>query len=92
MAGFRAAGWTCCGTVIIALITAIVGMRGVGLVGQQEHPSDRKNKEGGDVEMGVMSANPAPAVVDAPSHNGSVATLTEAIDLDNKAGSKGAQD
>ncbi|CAL1708737.1 unnamed protein product [Somion occarium] len=35
MAGYRAAGWTCCGALVLSLIIAIFGMRGIGLVGQR---------------------------------------------------------
>ena len=55
MAGFRAAGWTCCGTIAIALIVALVGMRGVGLVGQHR-PTRAEKPELGDVEMAPRRA------------------------------------
>ena len=49
MAGFRAGGWTCCATIIVALVIALVGMRGVGLVGQQR-PA-HVEKPNADIEM-----------------------------------------
>ncbi|KIP11896.1 hypothetical protein PHLGIDRAFT_124551 [Phlebiopsis gigantea 11061_1 CR5-6] len=47
MAGFRAGGWTCVGTIAVALLIALVGMRGVGLVGQQRPARAEK----ADIEM-----------------------------------------
>lgn len=47
MAGFRAGGWTCVGTIAIALLIAFVGLRGIGLVGQQRPARAEK----GDIEM-----------------------------------------
>ena len=46
MAGYRAAGWTCCGTLVLSLLVAIVGMRGMGIVGQNKHeaaPSEKSS-------------------------------------------------
>ena len=50
MAGFRAGGWTCCGVIATALLIALVGMRGVGLVGQQRTARSEK-PELTDIEM-----------------------------------------
>lgn len=67
MAGFRAAGWVCCGTIAVSLVIALVGMRGVGLVGQR-HPEDADNsgerKHDGDVEMAVprLPSPPTPCI------------------------------
>lgn len=35
MIGFRAAGWVCVGALVIAIVVAVFGLRGIGLVGQQ---------------------------------------------------------
>lgn len=85
MVGFRAAGWTCCGTIALALIIAIVGMRGVGLVGQQPDISHRAQQGTGDVETATDSGSLA---TDGPSQNGSIATLTNVVDLDVEKNSK----
>lgn len=88
MAGFRAAGWTCCGVVALALVIAAAGMRGVGLIGQQ-HIQPVVKKPGGDVEMAVREAGAetlphSGADSDMPfSHNGSVATLTDVVNVDS---------
>ena len=50
LAGFRAAGWTCCGSLLISLAIAVVGMRGIGLVGQHT-PVE---KPGSELELNVM--------------------------------------
>lgn len=38
MAGFRAAGWTCCGSAVVALCIALAGLRGLGIVGKSQEP------------------------------------------------------
>ncbi len=37
LAGFRVAGWTCCASLLISLAIAVVGLRGIGLVGQRPY-------------------------------------------------------
>lgn len=54
MAGFRAAGWTCSAAMTLALIIAIGGMRGVGLVGQKRTTESIKTSNS-DLEMTVHS-------------------------------------
>jgi hypothetical protein len=54
MAGFRAAGWTCCATIMLALVIALAGMRGIGIVGQQR--PTQAEKPNSDIEM-----TPSPA-------------------------------
>lgn len=84
MVGFRAAGWTCCGTIVLALIIAVVGMRGVGLVGQQPDISHCTKEGTRDIET---TTSPSSLATDGPSHNGSIATLTSAVDPDVEKGS-----
>ncbi|THH29702.1 hypothetical protein EUX98_g4481 [Antrodiella citrinella] len=50
MSGFRAAGWTCVGALSIALVVAVIGLRGIGLIGQQT-----EEKRTSVIEMGRMS-------------------------------------
>lgn len=78
MAGFRAAGWTCCGTIVLALVIAVVGMRGVGLVGQQRPPAALE-KPDGDIEMAPRKPAPAhaPDAADPASDRASVVTLAD---------------
>ena len=55
MAGYRAAGWTCCGTLVLSLLVAIVGMRGMGIVGQNKHeaaPSEKSSHGLTELESG----------------------------------------
>ena len=55
MAGFRAAGWTCGVTIILALLIAAFGMRGIGLIGQHiaetDAASPTSSQKGSDIEM-----------------------------------------
>lgn len=46
MAGYRAAGWTCCGALVLSLLVAIVGMRDMGIVGQQTPTPSEKSSHG----------------------------------------------
>ncbi|KAI0075980.1 hypothetical protein K474DRAFT_1663636 [Panus rudis PR-1116 ss-1] len=57
MAGYRAAGWTCCGAVIISLLVAIFGLRGIGLVGQQQLPLEKPLAHGPIELSQVVEAN-----------------------------------
>lgn len=41
MPGFRAAAWTNCGSLGIALVIAVVGMRGIGIVGQRASTDEK---------------------------------------------------
>lgn len=50
MVGFRAAGWTCVGALGIALVVSVVGLRGIGLIGQQI-----TEKRTSVIEMGRIS-------------------------------------
>jgi len=36
MVGFRAAGWTCFAAAVLAFLIGVVGLRGIGVVGQQK--------------------------------------------------------
>ncbi|KAJ3486473.1 hypothetical protein NLI96_g4211 [Meripilus lineatus] len=47
LAGFRSAGWTCTASLLLSLAIAIVGLRGVGLVGQRP----RVEKVRSDLEL-----------------------------------------
>jgi hypothetical protein len=38
MVGFRAAGWTCFAAAVLAFLIALVGLRGIGIVGQKKKP------------------------------------------------------
>lgn len=38
--GLRAAGWTLVGAGAISFVIALVGLRGIGIVGQQRNPQD----------------------------------------------------
>jgi len=66
MAGFRAAGWTCCGALGLSLLIAVAGMRGIGLVGQQTLSEGEK----GDIELGQLDRNFREA---SPGPSGSIA-------------------
>lgn len=35
MPGFRAAAWTSCGSLGVGLVIAVIGIRGIGIVGQK---------------------------------------------------------
>ena len=82
MAGFRAAGWTCCGTCALALVIAIVGMRGIGLVGQQRTPQGSV-KSKSDIEMGSQNLDEdhSQRVIDPASRNSSVTTLATSVEV-----------
>lgn len=71
LAGFRAAGWTCAGTLVLAILIALVGLRGIGLVGQQRICQPEKPVLD-DVEM-VLRGQDSAIVLGEPS---AVATLT----------------
>lgn len=86
MAGFRAAGWMCCGTVAVALVIAVVGMRGVGLVGQQR-PGVRAEKPGEDIELATRKIEPSSDAANVASERASVVTL--AADAPDAAGKPG---
>ena len=75
MAGFRAAGWTCCATVAVALLIALIGMRGVGLVGQQRPP--RAEKPNCDIEMMPRPHEPSVERADPRSETATIATLAD---------------
>ncbi|PSR74384.1 hypothetical protein PHLCEN_2v9892 [Hermanssonia centrifuga] len=90
MAGFRAAGWTCCGTVSLSLLIAIVGIRGIGLAGQRR-PIVEKMKDGQDIELAIRHNEVADAAttssqnVDIAVASASVVTLTASyVDSANK--------
>lgn len=55
LVGFRAAGWVCFSVLVISIIIALVGLRGVGLVGQvcSLPPADKEKREG-DIELAVV--------------------------------------
>jgi len=36
MVGFRAAGWTCFAAALLSFLISIVGLRGIGVVGQRK--------------------------------------------------------
>jgi hypothetical protein len=38
MVGFRAAAWTCFSAVLLAFLIGVVGLRGIGVVGQGQKP------------------------------------------------------
>ena len=87
MIGFRAGGWVCCATVVIAIVISLFGMRGIGLVGQQ-HAQDLPKKSGpsDDIEMtaqAVSDSNGQPSRV-LGSHASSTATLTDGSHSDAK--------
>lgn len=52
MIGFRAAGWVCVGALGIALVFAVFGLRGIGLVGQQTGGEKRTEP----IEMSSLSS------------------------------------
>ncbi len=90
MAGFRASGWTCCGTVSLSLLIAIVGIRGIGLAGQRR-PIVEKMKDGQDIELAIRHNEVADAAttssqnVDIAVASASVVTLTASyVDSANK--------
>ncbi|KAF7790920.1 hypothetical protein EIP86_001878 [Pleurotus ostreatoroseus] len=80
MVGFRAAGWTCCGTIVFALIIAIVGMRGVGLVGQEQGAGLHTKQDVNDVEA---IAGFGESTTGSSSNNGSITTLTNHVEDGN---------
>ncbi|KAJ7590083.1 major facilitator superfamily domain-containing protein [Mycena floridula] len=48
MAGFRAAGWTLFSAALVSVVIGLVGLRGIGIVGQ------KKQDPGGDIPMMTM--------------------------------------
>lgn len=62
LAGFRAAGWVCCGVLGLSALVTVIGWRGVGLVGRTAN-NDSMEKFGpatkprntGDIELGVIT-------------------------------------
>lgn len=76
MAGFRAAGWTCCGTVVIALVIAVVGMRGIGLVGQQRLPRAEKPSAAAATAAMVVAAGAGD--IEMQPRSGGTPALSEA--------------
>ena len=94
MVGFRAAGWTCCGTIVLALLITLVGMRGVGLVGQQRGPQVDEKPEG-DIEMQPRIAQTGPIPEQSSnfhSLNGSLTTLADVVMSDVKSIAKHTED
>ncbi|EKM56493.1 uncharacterized protein PHACADRAFT_207718 [Phanerochaete carnosa HHB-10118-sp] len=85
MAGFRAAGWTCCGAIVIALIIAAVGLRGIGLVGQQR-PAACAEKSDGDIELATGKRKPSPGSANLVSERASITTLAAGREASNKPG------
>lgn len=59
-------------------------MRGVGLVGQQPDIPHCTKEGTRDIEM---ATGPSSLAIDGPSHNGSITTLTNVLDLDVEKGS-----
>ena len=51
MAGFRAAGWTSFASLVISMIIALVGMWGIGIVGQPKPRDQPEPKKDGDLEL-----------------------------------------
>ncbi|KAI0084742.1 major facilitator superfamily domain-containing protein [Irpex rosettiformis] len=70
LAGFRAAGWVCCGVLGLSALITVVGWRGVGLVGQSAG-KDHTEKLGStvkpriteDIELGVIAPVAAPPLM-----------------------------
>ncbi|OBZ77744.1 hypothetical protein A0H81_02617 [Grifola frondosa] len=58
MAGFRAAGWTCCGASAISFLIAVIGMRGVGIIGQEKGDQEAKKTDCSDVELAQLPEAP----------------------------------
>jgi hypothetical protein len=75
LAGFRAAGWICCGVLGLSAIIAIFGWRGVGMVGQS--PKERHTEKIGMVNLersvSTPHINPAEPTSSTPSINTIVA-------------------
>ena len=42
MPGFRAAAWTSCGSLAVSIIIAVIGMRGIGIVGFRGQSTETK--------------------------------------------------
>ena len=86
MAGFRAAGWTCAGTLVLAVLIALAGLRGIGLVGQQRVAQAEKPMLG-DVEMvprrrdSVTREGPVPATR-APASSSAATLAVEEVEVD----------
>ncbi|KAJ7626866.1 major facilitator superfamily-domain-containing protein [Roridomyces roridus] len=45
MVGFRAGGWTLCGAGALSVLVALVGLRDIGIVGQQQQQDEEKNQQ-----------------------------------------------
>ena len=77
MAGFRAAGWVCCGVLVISLIIAVVGMRGIGIVGQQSDNDNGEKRRTSDIEL---TAHSATTTIHVPSANPSTLSVNTVVD------------
>ncbi|KAI0684208.1 major facilitator superfamily domain-containing protein [Cytidiella melzeri] len=57
LAGFRAAGWVCCGVLGLSAVVAIFGWHGVGLVGvsRVKSPREKPQAREPDVELATRS-------------------------------------
>ncbi|KAJ7612113.1 major facilitator superfamily-domain-containing protein [Roridomyces roridus] len=66
MVGLRAAGWTLCGAAVISFIIALIGLRGIGIVGQKPQVFGSQRLSDGDTEqIGSQSEEESRAPEDA---------------------------
>lgn len=98
LAGFRAAGWVCCGVLGLSALVTVVGWRGVGLVGRtanndsmEKFGTATKPRNTGDIELGVITpeaeVRPRVPASSAASVNTAVEeTLTETKKTDDADG------
>lgn len=62
MVGYRAAGWTCCGALVLSLLVATVGMGGMGIVGQHKlglDPTQSKKSSPEAIELAELGLEDA---------------------------------
>ncbi|GJE97159.1 MFS general substrate transporter [Phanerochaete sordida] len=79
MAGFRAAGWLCCGACALAVLISAVGMRGVGFVGQSAPVVEKPAS--GDVELARVSLSGGAGGENAGSVRGEAPTRESKEDV-----------
>lgn len=75
MAGYRAAGWTCTGAMLLSLMAAIFGMRGIGIIGKYQPVESEKSR--GTIELADL-AGPDPVFL--ASENASLSEMVHSTD------------
>ena len=99
LAGFRAAGWVCCGVLGLSALITLVGWRGVGLVGQSsiedsaEKPgSTSKPRLVDDIEMGVVTSSPPQILADSSMPASSAVSINTAVEETSPRAKKDGED